>query len=125
MRVGAVRTTEVRSRTSFSGLLSPNRADSTAYPCASERRLQRVGEERNTLRPVVQIAFFRAQLLRAIDAPQIFAASPLHPATHPNAAVPNTNTSNPALIVLLRMFFKVLATITPLLALQFGRKMRI
>jgi hypothetical protein len=121
--MGVVCAMEVRSRAPFSRLLISNRDDSMAYPRASERRLQRVREERNTSWPVVRLALFRAQLRRAIDAPQICAASPLQPATHPNAEVANTKTSSPALIDLLRAFFKLLAIKTLLLAIQSGPKM--
>ncbi len=110
MRMGAVRRTGVRSRTSFCGLLISKRANSTAYPCASERRLQRPGEECSTWQPAIQLGFLRAQLLRAIDAPQTFGESPFHPATHPNAAAPNTSIRSPAVTVLLRTFFRRLNT---------------
>jgi hypothetical protein len=123
--MGAVRGTKTGSYALLSGLLISNRVDSAAYPCANERRLQRVGEERTTSQCVVRSAFFRTQLLRAIDVPQIFAALPLHPAMHPNAEVANTTTSNPALIVLLLAFLKVLATRILVVALQFRPKMRI
>jgi hypothetical protein len=111
MRMSAVGGTEARSCASFSGLLISKRANSMAYPCASERRLQRRGEERRTWQPVLRTTFFRAQLLRAIDAPQSFSESPLQPATHPNTEAPNTSTSSPAQIVLLRTF-RILVTKT-------------
>jgi hypothetical protein len=110
MRVGAVRKTEARSRTSFSGLLTSKDANSTACPCARERRLQRPGAERAISQPLVGIGLFRAQLLRSTSARQSFGESPLHPATHPNVEAPNTTTSSPALIVLLRTFFRTLGT---------------
>jgi hypothetical protein len=111
MRMGAAGVTEARSCASFSGLLISNPANSMAYPCAMERRLQRRGEERTTWQPVVRTGFFSARLLRMIDPPQSFGESPLHPATHPNAEAPNTSISSPALI-LLHTFFRVLFTKT-------------
>jgi hypothetical protein len=72
------------------------------YPCASERRLQRADEERTTSQSLFRVDFFRAQVFRAIDAPQGFSESPFHPATQPNAEALNTNTRSPAVIVLLR-----------------------
>lgn len=107
MRMGAVRRMGARSRTSFSGLLIAQRANPAAYPCASERRLHRGGEERSTSRCAARIAFFRAQRSRVVGAVQRFGESPLHPATHPNTDVVNTSTTNPTVIVLLRAFCRI------------------
>ena len=106
IRMVGVRGTWARSRTSVSGLLISNRVNSRVYPCASERRLQRPGEERATPHRVARIGFFCAHPFRAIEAPHDFGKSLLHPAMHPNAETPNTNINSPAVIVLLRTFFR-------------------
>jgi hypothetical protein len=110
--MGAVRRPEVRSRNSFSGLLISKHANSTACRCASERRLQRPGTERAVSQPFVPMHFFLAQRLCATKALQSFGESPLHPATHPSVEAPNTSTSSPAVVVLLRTFFRTLSTQT-------------
>ncbi len=110
--MGAVRRSEVRSRNSFSGLLISKHANSRACPCASERRLQRPGTERNVSQPFVRIHLFLAQRLCATKARQSFGESLLHPATHSNVEAPNTSTSSPAVIVLLRAFLRTISTKT-------------